>query len=63
MIATLGIDENAESEVKKIYYCKKCKHEFDERLHRSLFVKTFLFWLPLRKYACYYCKRNYYVFR
>jgi hypothetical protein len=63
MIATLGIDESADSEVKKIYYCKKCKQEFDHRLHRGLFVKTLLFWLPLRKYACYHCKRNYYVFR
>ena len=63
MIASFDIDENGTREAKKVYCCKKCKNEFDERLHRGQFVKTFLFWLPLRKYACYKCNRNYYVLR
>lgn len=49
--------------VKMAHLCPKCKTPFDARLHRNFFVKTFLFWLPLRRYACYTCNRKYYVWR
>lgn len=42
--------------------CFKCKTTLDSRAHRSLFVKTFLFWLPIRKFKCYKCKRTQYAF-
>jgi transposase-like protein len=45
----------------KLPLCPKCNSQFDYRVHRSFFVKTFLFWLPLRRYACYSCKRKYYI--
>lgn len=41
--------------------CSKCKNGLDERMHRGFFVKKFLFWLPIRRYKCYRCKRGQYV--
>lgn len=32
-----------------------------ERIHRGFLVKTFLFWLPLKKYKCYKCMRSMYM--
>ena len=29
-----------------------------ERIRRGLLVKTFLFWLPLKRYKCDKCKRK-----
>jgi len=46
---------------KKTYHCPKCKSEVDNRIHRGIFVKNVLFWLPLRRYCCYGCKRKFYV--
>jgi hypothetical protein len=37
--------------------CKKCGQEMD-RIKRPSFAKTFLFWLPYRRYFCYNCLRK-----
>ena len=63
MVLSLNQDGGLDKPTKKVYHCPKCKTEFDARLHRGALVKTFLFWLPLRRYACYNCKRKYYVWR
>jgi hypothetical protein len=36
--------------------CRRCKAELHRR-HRTILVKTLLFWLPLKKYYCYGCLR------
>lgn len=41
--------------------CKKCNIEFDFRVKRGPFVRTFLFWLPLKRYQCVSCLKRYYV--
>ncbi len=48
---------------KMMYSCPKCESEFypRDRIHRSFFVKTFLFWLPLKRYRCRNCKHKFYV--
>jgi len=45
----------------KKYVCPICKSELRDRVSRSSFVKTFLFWLPLKRFSCYKCRRKKYV--
>lgn len=45
---------------KKLHICRKCKTPLDSHIHRSFFVKYFLFFLPLKRYMCYGCKRKTY---
>jgi len=61
MVSSLNNDENLRKSTKRVYYCPRCKEETNSRVHRSFFVKNFLFWLPLRRYACYKCKRKFYI--
>ncbi len=63
MLVALSDDDPIKNDTKKINACPKCKTENNFRIRRSYFVKTFLFWLPIRRYACYSCKNKYYVFR
>ncbi|MDB5287495.1 MAG: hypothetical protein JWR05_2444 [Mucilaginibacter sp.] len=49
------------SEHRYIALCSKCKTGLEDRMRRGFFVKNFLFWLPIRKYICYKCKRGQYV--
>ena len=63
MVTSLKIDAGSAVDDEKAYCCKKCNKPYDARVRRGFFVKTFLFWLPLRRYACYRCKGTYYVFR
>ena len=46
--------------IKTTVFCPKCKNELHDRIHRAFFVKTFLFWLPLKRYMCYRCQRKIY---
>jgi hypothetical protein len=57
MVALVPQSEDAKLE-KKTYLCPKCKSVLDYRIHRSFFVKTFLFFLPIKRYNCYHCKRK-----
>lgn len=42
--------------------CPRCKTAHTlERVHRPYWVKTLLFFLPLKRYACYRCKRKFYL--
>jgi len=43
--------------------CGKANRSDMERIPRGRLVKTFLFWLPLRKYKCYRCSRNKWVLK
>jgi hypothetical protein len=43
--------------------CKKANRSDLERIPRSGFIKTFFFWLPLKRYKCYKCLRNKWVLR
>jgi hypothetical protein len=58
---TLSVADNAVIRKKTATVCSKCKSALESRAHRSWFVKTFLFWLPIRKFKCYKCKRTQYV--
>jgi len=43
--------------------CRKCKRgKLDTRAKRGVFVKTFLFWLPIKRYRCDTCYKKSYVF-
>lgn len=44
-----------------VRYCRKCGSSFHFQLHRNWFVKTFLFFLPLRVYFCAKCQKTRYV--
>jgi len=54
-------DPNAKEKLNKKRVCPKCKGELDTRVSRGLFVKTLLFWLPVKRYICYKCRRKKYV--
>ena len=49
-----------EKRQKKEPICPKCKNELDARIRRGFLVKTFLFWLPIKRYICYNCHRKLY---
>jgi len=36
-------------------FCPKCNKYSIERIRRSSFIKTVLFWLPLKHYKCFNC--------
>jgi len=42
--------------------CGKSNMANLERRPRGFFLKAFLFWLPLKKYYCYQCMHNRYIF-
>jgi hypothetical protein len=52
---------NKTNERSYVALCSKCKNSLEDRVHRGFFVKKLLFWLPIRKYMCYKCKRGQYV--
>lgn len=42
--------------------CNKCnKGDLDTRAKRGVFVKMFLFWLPIKRYKCNYCNKKTYL--
>ncbi|MDT3402579.1 DNA-directed RNA polymerase subunit RPC12/RpoP [Mucilaginibacter terrae] len=41
--------------------CPHCGNEDVYRIPRTRLVKMFNFLLPLRRYACYACLKNFYV--
>ena len=42
--------------------CKKCNRgKLSERTKRGFWVKTILFWLPIKRYRCDYCNKKSYV--
>ena len=42
--------------------CPFCKRgRLHERVPRGYFVKTLLFFLPLKRYKCYYCGKRPYI--
>jgi hypothetical protein len=59
---TIPVFDNTTYQKKTSVVCFKCKSALDSRAHRGWFVKTFLFWLPIRKFKCYKCKRTQYAF-
>lgn len=40
--------------------CPRCKSTLDARISRGKLVKTFLFWLPIKRFVCYKCNRKVY---
>lgn len=58
---TIPLPESAGTRKKFAVVCSKCKSVLESRAHRSWFVKTFLFWLPIRNFRCYKCKRTQYA--
>lgn len=54
--------EQPEAPVLKIRYCPRCKTGvLYERVPRPWWVKTFLFFLPLKRFKCYRCNRKSYI--
>jgi len=62
MTTTPATEGNVGNE-KKTYMCRRCKTASISRRSRGFLVRTLLFWLPVRKYFCYNCKRQFYVWR
>jgi hypothetical protein len=55
-------DQETETRLQRQYpLCPKCKEEFAYRIHRSFLFKLFLFWLPVRRYYCNYCRQKMYI--
>jgi len=50
---------NTNKTYKKFPYCKN--GELDSRVRRGTLVKSFLFWLDLKRYACNSCGRKVYI--
>jgi len=49
--------------IKERKKCTKCERgELDTRVHRSFFVKSLLFWLPIKRYRCSLCWSKSYVY-
>lgn len=42
--------------------CGKSDRAEVERISRGVLIKTFLFWLPVKRYKCYRCKKKRIVF-
>jgi hypothetical protein len=62
-IADKSIVSSQKQQVANTYQgplCKHCHKASLSRIHRSAFVKMFLFWLPLKRYICYRCHRKTY---
>ena len=55
------LELTTETKPEKLYYCPKCGSSFHFQLHRAWFVKTFLYFLPVRKYFCAKCRKAYYI--
>lgn len=56
------IDNNAQIKqlgVQKAVRCRSCNNNLS-RIKRGSLVKTFLFWLPVRRYVCYRCNSKTY---
>lgn len=47
---------------RPIYRCKKCKEILYTRRKRGVLLKTFLFWLPVKKFFCDRCLKTRYHF-
>jgi transposase-like protein len=43
------------------FLCKSCRTEFEFRVKRPAIVKLLFFWLPLQRYHCSNCAKNYYI--
>ena len=41
--------------------CKKHNPVNAERIPRGFMVKTFLPWMPLRRFKCYSCMKKFYI--
>ncbi len=55
-------DAAAPQQASKGYpICNKCKKRMQSRVARGKFVKTLLFWLPLKRYKCNSCNHKRYV--
>ncbi len=58
-------DENGasnKSAAKRTYpICPACGRRFKYRLKRSWLMRTLVFWKPLKRYYCAYCKCNRYI--
>jgi len=53
----------AESKKKSFAHsCPKCNQALSHRVHRANFIRTFVPWLPVRRYICYPCNKRYYVY-
>jgi hypothetical protein len=57
----LSAPDNVTIRKKATAVCSKCKSVLESRAHRSWFVKTLLFWLPIRNFKCYKCNRTQYA--
>jgi hypothetical protein len=44
-------------------YCSKCGRRYSTWIERTLLVKIFLFWLPLKRYMCNNCGRSRHLLR
>lgn len=42
------------------YHCVRCKKKLHARVKRNVFIKTFLFFLPIKIYFCSKCLTNRY---
>jgi hypothetical protein len=42
--------------------CEHCNKGYHFRVRRGFLVRTFLFWLPVRRYLCTNCLKQHYVF-
>jgi hypothetical protein len=47
---------------KYCYNCPKCNKTLSKRAAVSYFMKKLLLWLPLKKYVCELCAKEYYVY-
>lgn len=54
-------ESTQQNPVKNYPVCFKCNKKMEDRTPRGALVKTFLFWLPLKRYRCYSCGRKRYV--
>jgi len=61
MVVTLQ-DKTPKKNIQKTYpVCFWCKRKMDIRITRGVIVKSFFFWLPLRRYKCSGCGRKRYI--
>lgn len=60
MVIPINEKHSFEKKLRKALICPRCKNEVDTRIHRGFIVKTLFFWLPLKRYICYGCRRKTY---
>jgi len=62
MVEKVEKEKSSSKKRSKLKACTKCHNNTGQRIHRSLLIRTLLFWLPVRSYQCKTCHEKFLLF-